>query len=84
MEDLDVASGDTEAVDGFGIPLALLRGGSGGPIRDALLFSGYDCGSQIGGLNGGDMNGAAAVGLLTEYGKGACERGHEEMEMEVS
>lgn len=81
VEDLDVASCNAEAVDGFFIPPALLCGGPGGPIVDALLFSGYDGRCQIGGLDGGDMNGAAAVGLLTEHGEGGCGRGHVHEEM---
>jgi hypothetical protein len=70
VEDLDVPGGDAEAVDGFRIPTDFFRGGPGGPIVDALLFSGDEGGFPIGGLDGGDVNGAVAAGFLTEHGEG--------------
>ena len=77
VEDLDAACGDAETVDGFLIPSAFVRGGTFGPIVDALLFSGDDGSFQIDGLDGCDMDSAGAAGFLTEYGEGCIRSVHE-------
>ena len=69
VEDIDVACGDAEAVDGFLIPPAFVGGGPSGPIVNALLFSGDDGSFQIGSLDGCDMDGATATEFLAEDGE---------------
>ena len=69
MEDLHIAGGNAEAVDGLHGPEASGFGCSVGPVVDALLFAGRDRGFEIGGFDAINVDGALAAGLPAEDGE---------------
>ena len=69
MEDLHIAGGNTETVDGLHVPGASAFGCSIGPVVDALLFACDNRGFEIGGFNAINVDGAVAAGLLAEDGE---------------
>ena len=70
MEDGDIATGNTEAMDVLQGEWGAGSNRSAVPVGEALRPAGLDGGFEIGCFDGIDVDGAELVGLLAEDGEG--------------